>query len=122
GDYFAQGARNAWWSARQAGLIGGVGGALLGCLCGLLGTLAGLGKARRYTLGAFNGLLGASALIALLGGYALASGQPWWVYYPLLLGGGVVVSVLGLNHRTIHQRYLQRELRQIQVKDHAPKV
>ena len=85
----------AWWSDQAGGLIGAIGGSIIGCLGGLIGTFAGLGKARGLVVPICVGLIvfGVACLIA--GVVALVASQPYAVYYPLkyfaeLIGGDLV--------------------------------
>lgn len=106
-----------WWGERTGGWIGGLGGSLIGILGGLIGTLAGLGKARRLVLCLARGLF-ALGLVALGAGViALSWGQPYEVYYPLLLGGGISSVVMGACLPGIRRRYEQMELRKMAAMD-----
>ena len=106
-----------WWNDRTAGLIGGIGGGILGCLGGLIGTLGGLGKARRLTmeLTVLTILLGVAALAA--GIVAVALRQPYGVYYPLLLVGGIATAVMGSSLPALRRRYQQIELQKMTAMD-----
>jgi len=106
-------APGAWWDDRTGGLIGGIGGSILGCLGGLIGALGGLGKARRLTtqLAVLTMLIGVAALAT--GIVALALRQPYGVYYPLLLGGGIATAVMGGCLPTLRRRYQQIELQKM---------
>jgi hypothetical protein len=110
-------APRAWWSARQAGLVGGIAGTAFGCVGGLIGVLSGLGRARRLVLGLAKGMivfgLGCLALMVA----ALLQAQPFWVYYPLGLMGAISVVVCGFLLPTIRRRYEQLELRKMQAMD-----
>jgi len=110
-------APGAWWDDRTAGLIGGIGGAMLGCLGALLGTLGGLGRARRFVLvlAVVVTVCGVASLAA--GIVALGLGQPYAVYYPLLLGGVIATLVFGLLLPVIRRRYEQIELRRMAAMD-----
>jgi len=117
GSLAAPTAPGQWWGERTGGWIGGLGGALIGILGGLIGTLAGLGKARRLVLGLARGLF-ALGLVALAAGViALTRGQPYEVYYPLLLGGGIASVVIGGCLPGIRRRYEQIELRKMAAMD-----
>jgi hypothetical protein len=106
-----------WWGERTAGLVGGIGGGLFGCLGGLIGLLAGRGRGRRFVMFATAAmiLLGAAALLA--GIVAVTLGQPYAVYYPLLLGGGLRVGILAPMRPKLRRRYEELELRQIAALD-----
>ncbi len=106
-----------WFDNRTAGLIGGIGGALLGVWGVLIGLFSARGKARGFVLGSANTLLVVG--IAALGGgvMALAMAQPYAVYYPLLLLGIIIVAVVGTLRRTLTARYEQLELKRMQSMD-----
>ncbi len=108
-----------WWDDPTGGLVGGVAGTLLGCLGGLIGLLASLGKGRSLVMFLM-------AAIALSGCVALAAGvvavtqsQPYAVYYPLLLIGGLSVVIFGPLRGTLRKRYEQLELRKMEAMDAA---
>ena len=107
----------AWWSDRQGGVVGGLTGGLLGVLGALVGVLAGTGRARRLVLGLLKFMIVASAAALLLGGVALAMGQPYGVYYPLLLIGVIGVLVPAVLLGTLRKRYEQMELRRMSAFD-----
>lgn len=114
-DLFAD--SGAWWNDRQAGLVGGIVGSALGVLGALIGWLGSTGRARGFALGTLSALslLGMGALA--LGGIALTSDQPYGVYYPLLLLGGLG-TVLGFSlKRSMSKRYEELELRRMQALD-----
>jgi hypothetical protein len=109
--------RQGWWTEGTAALIGGIGGSLCGLLGATIGVMAGLGKARRFTL-----LL--AAALAVFGGVSLAvgvvallCGEPYGVYYPLLLGGTILAAVCGGNLPILRRRYQQIELRKMAAMD-----
>ena len=77
----------AWWSAQTAGWIGAVAGSAVGLFGALIGTLASLGRGRRFVIGGLFALAGVGLVLGVIGLVALASGQPYAVWYPLLLLG-----------------------------------
>jgi hypothetical protein len=106
----------AWWDDRTAGLVGGIGGTILGCLGGLIGTLGGLGKARRFVI-AVAILVPLCGVAALVGGFvAMGLGQPWLVWFPLLLLGGIA-AVGGCLLPVFRRRYAEIELRRMTAMD-----
>jgi hypothetical protein len=113
----ATAAPGAWWSDRTAGWIGGAAGSSVGLLGGLIGTLCTLGRGRRFVLAGLLAL-GVSGLVLLaVGGVALALGQPYAVWYPLVLLG-VLDPVLAFSLLpTARRRFEEIELRRMQALD-----
>lgn len=102
-----------WWSPELAGLIGGIGGSVIGCFGGLLGCLAGMGKARRFVLGMTRIFIGLGILLTIAGLVAVALHQPYAVWYALLLPGGILTLVFGVNLYPIKRRYDDMEIRRM---------
>jgi len=109
-----------WWSWQIGVVIGAGGGTLLGILGGLIGTLAGLGKARPLVLASMRAmfLLGTAGAVAGLAAVFLA--QPFYVHLPLLLIGFVCVAVAGPLFFVLRRRYEQLELRKMASLDVIP--
>jgi len=100
-------------------LIGGIGGAFLGVVGALIGVLGGTGRAKRLAIGLLLGLTVLGVVALAVGVVALVGGQPYAVYYPLLLGGGIAAGVsLGVLPCT-RKRYEGLELRRMAAKDIA---
>ena len=107
----------AWWSERDAGYVGGIGGALLGVCGGLIGLLAGTGRSKWVVQVLCVGMASVGCVALLAGVVALASSQPYAVWYPLLLGGALG-SVLPMTlWPTLKRRYAEQELRQMRALD-----
>jgi hypothetical protein len=103
-------AAGAWWSAQTGGLIGGVAGSAVGLLGALVGTLCSLGRGRRLAMAALLALgLSGLALLAL-GALALALGQPYEVWYPLVLTG-VLDPVLAFSLLPVVRRRFEAAAR-----------
>jgi hypothetical protein len=107
----------AWWNDQAAAWIGGIGGSVIGLLGALIGTLAGLGRAQTFVLTLSKGLLVLGLGFVLSGLVAVVLGQPYGVYYPLLLGGVILTLVIGLNLPGLRRRYEQIELRRMEAMD-----
>jgi hypothetical protein len=110
-----------WWDAQTAGLIGGVVGGGLGALGGVFGAVAGTlspkGLLRRTVLTIHAGfvVIGAGALAAGL--YAIIEGQPYHVFYPLLLIGLVLCAVMGPLFFVVRMRYRWADQRRLDAED-----
>lgn len=105
---------NAWWSEEQAGGLGGLLGVVGGTLGALIGILTGIGRGRSFVFTLINLALITSAISLTAGVVALTKSQPFIVYYPLLLYGGLTAFVFGLNLRGIKRRYSAIELRKME--------
>jgi len=108
-----------WWDEQSGGWIGGISGSVLGCLGGLIGLLSGLGRARRLVLGLAGAICLVGVLILAAGVTALALGQPYGVWYPLVLLGGLCTAVMGGMLPVLWRRYQQIELRRMAAMDAA---
>jgi hypothetical protein len=112
---------NPWWTEQEAGLIGGIAGSVLGILGGVLGTLAGLfaprGKHRLLVIGLGGFMIGTGVLLLIGGTLAAASGQPYSVYYPLLLVGFISTVVVGGVTPSIFQRYREADARRLEAEE-----
>ncbi len=117
GENPTAGSTGAWWGDRQAALAGAIAGSALGILGGLVGWLSAAGHAKTFVLTTLKaiGLLGAGAV--LLGAAALAAGQPYAVYYPLLLGGLISAALGATLPRWLSRRYQDLELRRMRALD-----
>jgi len=104
---------NAWWSDRQAGLIGGIGGTTIGCLAGLLAFMASRGFARSFVLGMLQALLGLGAICAVAAVVALCRQQPYAVWMPLLLAGVLLLAIVPARLRQIQRQYAEIEFRRM---------
>jgi hypothetical protein len=98
-------APGAWWSPEQGGLLGAVAGTVLGLVGAAVGTLCSLGVARPLVEALLRAL--AFAGLASLAGaaLALASGQPYEVWYPLALTGGLATLLSPAILRVARRRY-----------------
>jgi len=104
---------DSWWSTQQAGLIGGIGGSLIGCLGGLIGLLVSKGKARNFVLAAVKCFIALGILLTIAGLVAVAFQQPYAVWYALLLPGVILILVFSLNLHSIQRRYDELEIRRM---------
>ncbi len=104
---------NAWWSDRAAGMVGGIGGGVLGCLGGLLGWLAWKGQARRFVVAASWVLIGLGVALGLGAVVALSEKQPYAVWFPLVLGGVLLLGIIPFRLRNFLKHYEDLELRRM---------
>ncbi len=106
-----------WWSQQAMAWIG-AGGGILGALAGVHGALAGTLAPRgigKVPVLAVHGLFLAVGIGSLgLGLVALVTGQPYRVWYPLLLIGLITTLVLGMLLPVVLMRYRQAEQRRLQ--------
>jgi hypothetical protein len=107
----------AWWTNRAGGLVGGIIGSVVGLTGAAIGTLGGIGIARKlclFLLGAMF-VFGVASLVTGL--VALAFSQPYAVYYPLLLMGVPCIILPAVLFGTIKRRYEQKELQKMHAMD-----
>ncbi len=109
--------QGGWWTDQDAGWIGGIGGTIFGALGGLIGTLGGCGLARRFVLTLTAILAGLGVVSIVTGVIALALGQPYGVYYPLLLCGILAPLIMGPMFFLLRWAYQQRELHKMMAMD-----
>lgn len=109
-----------WWSEQAGALIGGIGGGVLGTIGGLYGSAMGVlmprGKGKSIMLPIHFTLLGIGILGLLVGLIAVVIGQPYRVWYPLMLLGLILTCVLGgllpvalRGYRVAEQRRMEAE-------------
>lgn len=97
--------------------VGAIGGVLVGLWGALVGYLVPRAKARGFVLGSAS-LLIVAGFVALAGGvFAVIDGQPYAVYYPLLLLGGILVLVVGGIRMHLPRRYEAVELQKMHAMD-----
>ena len=114
-------ASGEWFDARTGNMGGGIGGTLMGCYGALFGILCGilvpLGKGKRLLYGMilFAFVMGVFSLV--VGITAVFCGQPYHVWYPFVLLGGITIFVFPAPYLTIRQQYAQVELRKMQALD-----
>lgn len=109
----ARGSAEAWWPDWAGGVIGGVGGALLGCLGGLLTWLAGKGKAQSFVLVSTKLLIGLGVLSLVAGVVAIGMEQPSSVWFVPLLLGVLLLAILPFRFKQYQKRYADQEMRKM---------
>lgn len=110
------GAPRSW---RFGGLLGGIAGALIGTLGAAIGILTGMGRAYALVDALARLWVGVGVVASGIGLWALASGQPYDVWYPLLLLGVLSVG-LGIPALSrIRARFEALELQRMRAMDQA---
>jgi predicted permease len=100
----------AWIPGTLLGVSAGLWG-------GLMGNLAPRGRGKPLILGSLVVLLISAAVLLILGIVALISGQPYGIWYGLILGGAIGVVVLGSVSPMAVMAYRQAEARKMQARD-----
>ena len=107
-----------WFDPR---LYAWIPGTVLGVVGGILGSLGGMlaprGKARMLVLGLYGTVLCATVLLLIVGLFALYLGQPYGVWYGLLLPGVIGTAVFGALLPVICKRYREAEERRLAAQD-----
>jgi len=100
----------AWIPGTAYGLVAGLMG-------GLVGWLVPRGRARNFIFRAWFTVWAIAVVLLIVGIVALVNGQPWGVWYGLLLPGVVGTLVVGANSLVILKRYREVEERRLAAKD-----
>jgi hypothetical protein len=116
-EWLAAPVAGAWWADRKAGLVGGIGGALIGCLGSAMEYLAQRGRARRFVLGTAKTLTALGVIASVAGLVALSVRQPAGVWYVLLLGGVLAAGIFPFRLRRYAAHYRELELRRMSALD-----
>jgi len=107
-----------WWTVQEAGLLGAMGGAAIGIVGALIGTLAGAfarqGKLKPVVM-ALLALLTVTCAGALVAGVtAVVAKQPYHVWFPLLLMGVIGTSIGAAMIPVMNNVYRQAEHRRFE--------
>ncbi len=108
-----------WWSSRTAGYVGAIGGTVIGCCGGLIGTLSSMGRGQRFVMAMMRAYTAIGIVSLIAGAAAVALGQSYAVYYPLLAIGGITLIVFGSLLPTVRRRYQECEMRRMKSLDVA---
>jgi hypothetical protein len=95
----------AWWTPGTAGWIGAAAGSASGIFGAVIGTLASLGRGRRFAIAGLLALGVAGLMLLAAGLAALALGQPYEVWYPLVLLGVIDPVVAFSLLPTVRRRF-----------------
>jgi hypothetical protein len=103
--------------SRRAGLWGGIAGAVLGIMGGLIGWLASSGRAKSLVIAGLQLMMAAGGTSLAVGVFALVRGEPPAVYYSFLLFGAIALLVPLAALPGIRKRYEEIELRRLSALD-----
>jgi hypothetical protein len=106
-----------WWNSAQGGRIGGILGTVLGLYGALIGTLGSRGRGRRLGISLMSAMMVLCALMFLIGTLAWSIGQPYAVWYPLLLCGAIGGIVSGSLLPVMKRRFEEIEMRRMTALD-----
>jgi hypothetical protein len=106
-----------WWSSRTSGFIGAAVGTSMGILGAMVGVFGARGKGRRLMPVGFaiGMLVGLACLI--VGAVAAIGRQPYAVWYPLLLTGFLLCTIIPVIALTIRKARTQQELNRMRAAD-----
>jgi len=103
-----------WFDAQTAGLIGGILGGVMGLCGGIIGIVAGVfgrkGRYKKFVITFSIVLIVLGAMMLPIGILALLMRQPFHVWYPFLLIGGIALVVFLPNYFVLKKVYRQAEL------------
>ena len=100
----------AWIPGTAFGVLGGLWGSIVG-IC------APRGKARQFVVGSWVFLMIASVLFLLAGTAGLLMGQPFAIWFFLMLPGFQGLLILGLLFPVVLKRYQEAEERRMESKN-----
>jgi len=103
-----------WFSESTANIIFPIIGGGLSILFGLYGTFGGIfapkGKFKRLILSAAIAFIAIGAIMLITGLFALISKQPYHVWYPFILTGGIILPILVPNYFILKKRFSKIEV------------
>ncbi len=91
------------------GVLGGLYGTLVGCWGALCGILSSRGKGMRFILVSGAAFVLVSAVMLVLGLVFYLTGQPYELWYPCVLGGGLVGVLMAVLLPVMMRRHRQME-------------
>lgn len=96
---------------------GGIGGTLAGIWGGLIGTFAPRGQGRAVLIPIGWAFVAVGAVAFVFGLTALLAGQPYAIWYPPLLSGGIIAFLVGALMPVVYKRYAEAEARRMQAEE-----
>ena len=110
-----------WFDAQTAGLVGGITGGAIGVTCGALGIMAGIfarkGKYKNFILAFAFMLIICGAALLCTGIIALATRQPYHVWYPFVFSGALLIVIIIPNYIVLRKTYTSAELKKMDIDD-----
>jgi hypothetical protein len=110
-------AEGAWWGNGTASWLGGVLGPLLGIMGAIVGTLSGMGRGRKVAIGICWFMIVFGSVCLAAGSVAVATSQPYVVYFPLLLIGVLSTVIMSSVLPSTRKRFEDAELRRMTAMD-----
>jgi len=106
-----------WFDVQTAGLLGGALGGVMGICGGIIGIMAGISarkaKFKKIILAITLTLIVFGAILLCFGIIALIMRQPYHVWYPFVLTGGISTAVFLPNYFHMKKIYKRTELNKI---------
>ncbi|MDA0667400.1 MAG: hypothetical protein O3A95_02350 [Planctomycetota bacterium] len=106
-----------WFDAETGNLLGAFVGAGIGVIGGTLGAVAGTlspkGKGRNFVIRGMMTMAGFGFITLVVGVIAVIGGQPYHVWYPMVLLGGMLAGLFGGLTPLICKRYNEAEARRL---------
>lgn len=99
------------------GIVGGGGGTLIGLLGAFAGYFAPRGKYRGLVVGGMSLFCGLGVVQLLVGITALVTGQPYAIWFPLVLAGTIFALVCGGLIPQLRRQYGLAEQRKMEAED-----
>jgi len=115
----AEAGAGAWWSDSAGGWIGGLAGTSIGLLGGLIGFFAWRQKGRTLVFAIMGATVCLGGIALTTGLIALVSGQPYAVWYPLVLLGTISSGVMAINWYPLKKRFEAAEMQRLSAMDAA---
>ncbi len=107
-----------WFDAAKYGwAFGTIYGCAAGLFGGLCGTLAPKGKGRALVVGGLWLFVGLAVIFLAAGAYAYFDGQPYGIWYCLVLPGVLGIIIFPANAPMILKRYREAEERRMSAQD-----
>ena len=109
-----------WWT--NGGMVGGIMGSAVGILGGgiygpLVGVCAPRGIMKGFVMGYHFAMLALGVVLLGTGLVAVSIGQPYAVWYPLVLCGGLMSVLMTMFTPMLRTRYRQAEHRKLEAEE-----